>query len=563
MKKYLYKSLNISVAIFLLIFSVTSCETTDLDINNDPNSLTLESSDPNFVLNSLQFGITQQHLTLSINSAGIVRHTNLFGTYANSAGAGTLNGPWSNTYFITTNLNLLETLSETQNLPNHVGIGQVIEAFAYVNLVDYIGTAVYSEAVNPEFPQPNLDAGESIYDAMYAQLDEAIVNLQATSAISPEDLYFNGDLSKWIKLANTLKLKMYVQSKLSGNASAVSDINAIITSGNYINSLEDDFETKFGTNLTNPDTRHPLFVGDYSSAANTYMSNDFMNLLRFGKTVEDPRLKYYIYRQDLNDPADDLLPCDGSADYDYCYIGDGYWGRDHGDDEGIPNDGSNRSTYGIYPVGGAFDDAPSQADVVAQAVADYVANPDQTQAEFISMRLNTENPTTSTSTNLGGAGIHPMLLASFSQFMLAEAALPAPAGLGVTGSSRTYLMDAIQSSFDKVGDFSGILMDAAATTAYKTVVGIEYDATTTDEEKLAIIIREYYIASYGNSVEAYNSYRRTGYPTLQSAVISTTEFPRSYFIPSSELNSNDNPNLVQKSLTDQVFWDTNPAGFIQ
>ena len=105
MKKYLYKSLNISVAIFLLIFSFTSCETTDLDINDDPNSLTLESSDPNFVLNSLQFGLTQQHLTLSITSAGIMRHTNLFGTYANAAGAASLDGPWSVAYFITTNLN--------------------------------------------------------------------------------------------------------------------------------------------------------------------------------------------------------------------------------------------------------------------------------------------------------------------------------------------------------------------------------------------------------------------------------------------------------------------------
>jgi hypothetical protein len=45
-------------------------------------------------------------------------------------------------------------------------------------------------------------------------------------------------------------------------------------------------------------------------------------------------------------------------------------------------------------------------------------------------------------------------------------------------------------------------------------------------------------------------------------VIAGTAFPRSLFLPSSELNSNDNPDLVQKSLTDQVFWDTNPAGFI-
>jgi hypothetical protein len=63
-------------------------------------------------------------------------------------------------------------------------------------------------------------------------------------------------------------------------------------------------------------------------------------------------------------------------------------------------------------------------------------------------------------------------------------------------------------------------------------------------------------------VESYNNYRRTGYPDLGYSVESNTDFPRSYFLPSSELNSNDNPALVQKMLTDQVFWDTNAAGFI-
>ena len=38
------------------------------------------------------------------------------------------------------NLELLSNIASEQMLPNHVGVGQVLEAFAYVNLVDYIGT---------------------------------------------------------------------------------------------------------------------------------------------------------------------------------------------------------------------------------------------------------------------------------------------------------------------------------------------------------------------------------------------------------------------------------------
>ena len=35
----------------------------------------------------------------------------------------------------------------------------------------------------------------------------------------------------------------------------------------------------------------------------------------------------------------------------------GYWGRDHGNDNGIPPDGFKRTLRGVYPAGGAFDDS--------------------------------------------------------------------------------------------------------------------------------------------------------------------------------------------------------------
>ena len=147
---------------------------------------------------------------------------------------------------------------------------------------------------------------------------------------------------------------------------------------------------------------------------------------------------------------------------------------------------------------------------------------------------------------------------------MAEASLPAGAGLGIPGDSRMLLQEGIQGSFDKVATFSGIPMDDTETQAYIDEVLAEFDAAADDEEKLNIIIREYYIASFGNSIEAFNAYRRTGYPDLQEHVLpSGGAFPRSFFIPQSELDANDNPDLEQKTLTDQVFWDTNPAsGFI-
>lgn len=133
--------------------------------------------------------------------------------------------------------------------------------------------------------------------------------------------------------------------------------------------------------------------------------------------------------------------------------------------------------------------------------------------------------------------------------------------MGVSGDARALLKKGMELSFDKVGTFAGKEIATADVDAYVNEVLTNYDSAS-DEDKLAIVIEEFYIASFGNSVEPYNNYRRTGYPVLGNSVIENTDFPRSFFLPSSEINSNDNPALEQKKLSDQVFWDTNPADFI-
>ena len=530
--KNINKHLNIKYLVLaFLAVMFTACETTDLDINENPNALSPDSADPSLVLNGIQFGLTNQTLGLHNATRGVMRHTNMFGTYAANTGAGALNGVWSNTYSIANNTRLLATLNESQALANHLGMAQVIEVMAFAGIVDYIGQAPFSEAIDASISAPNFDAGQDIYNALYAQLDTAIANLNMTDQIAPEDLYYNGDMSKWVKLANSVKIQMYVNSKLVNNPNATTDINAIIASGNYISSPADDLVAQFNTQNDNPDARHPDYVLAYNTGAgNIYMSNEFMNILLNDKTVEDPRTNFYIYRQTLTDPTGDLLPCAGLGGFNFCYLGNGYWGRDHADDEGIPNDGSLRATFGVYPAGGAFDDG-------------------------------TTNTNTLAASDLGGAGIFPIMLSSTVNFWLAEAALPAPAGLGVTGNSRDYLAAGMADSFAKVAAFAGQTMTNVAT--YEAEVLANYDAAGTDNDRLGVIIKEVYISSWGNSTPAYNNYRRTGFPALGGSVIANTDFPRNFLIPDSELNSNDNPNLVQITRTDQVFWDTNPAGFIE
>lgn len=527
----LKSTLKYFVIALLAVF--TACETTELDINLNPNELNPSSADPVLVLNGIQIQSVNQSLGLSNSVRDVMRHVNLFGTYASASGQGALDGPWTATYAIAANTQLLEELNQTQALANHVGIAQTLEALAFVNIVDFIGTAPYTEAINPDISNPSFDSGEDIYNAMYAQLDEAIANLNTADQSPLEDLFYNGDLSKWVKLANSLKIKMYVQSKLVNNPNATADVNAIIASGQYITDADDDLVARFGTQDDQPDVRHPDFAAHYvTGVGNQYMSNEFMDMMLNDKSIQDPRMNYYFYRQTLNDPTGSLLPCAGDSAFPLCYIGDGYWGRDHGDETGIPNDVSSKTTFGIYPAGGGFDNGVNVATT------------------------DGDNP------NIGGAGIFPMVLSSTVNFWLAEAALPAPQGLGVTGNSRDYLESAMAESFSTVGGISTTPIDLGLINTYTNEVLNNYDNAANATNRLEIIMEEFFISSFGNSIDAYNGYRRTGFPNLGGSVITNTDFPRNFLIPQAELNSNDNPDVVQINRTDQVFWDTNPEGFI-
>lgn len=516
------------IVLSLLAFTFFSCETTDLELQTNPSQLTPDSADPNYVLNSISITTRDQVRSLSNVSRKLIRQVNQFSVYTYSVKQETLNSPWEDTYAVMSNLKVIEEISASKNLPHHVAIGKILKVVTMMNMVDFIGYATYDEASNPNFSEPNVNDGEYIYSELINELESAIDLIQEDASFTPTDLYYQGDMSKWEKLANSLIIKMLVQSRKSNNfdeAGSVDKINTILTSGNYMTNFSDDFQYRFGTNLV-PDNRHPDYTGNYIDGADGYMSNYFLKLLNGSLGTADPRLNHYIYRQTNDAPTGTFInDClSGGFTTAQCYIGNGYWGRIHGDESGIPNDNLLRATFGSYPSGGAFDNS-----------------------QFL--------PVTEVS-NLQGAGISPILTSSNIYFLLAEASLTLS---GVSGSTDGYLQLGIQNSLNKVSDFTNENIDVVTFT--NSIIS-DFNTAVTSDDKLNIIVLQNYIGSFGNGIEPYNAYRRTGFPVFDSSFQDPGTFPRSFFFPKSELDSNDNPNLNQKSLTDQIFWDTNPAGFI-
>jgi hypothetical protein len=112
----------------------------------------------------------------------------------------------------------------------------------------------------------------------------------------------------------------------------------------------------------------------------------------------------------------------------------------------------------------------------------------------------------------GTSGEAPIrLLTNFQvQFILAESALV----LGTTGDPNAYYQAGIRANMSKIGMTSTEIENYFATNP--SVVTLSPTGTVEDKRKQ--IITQKYIAWIGNGIEAYNDYRRTGYPSLSLAL---------------------------------------------
>ncbi len=546
MKKFIY---GLTMAAGMVL--ATSCADKLDELLENPNAVNAQTASPDFLLNRIQLDYKDLWFGVADRGARLTRIINQGSALYEAAYTPvSTNGTWSNAYAnILADIDFLLPLAESSNFQRHMGIAKTIKAMVLMDLVDTYGDVPYSEAIDAANFNPKVDNGQAVYAAALALLDEAAAHFSATTtAGAPNDYYYGGNYGRWGRLVNTLKLKYYLNTKLVDAAASRTAINALV-SGNALLGTGDDFVFRFGTTNADPDSRHPKFAGQYTNGGGDYQSTDFMHHLTVEKGFDDPRTKYYIYRQVLtNTTSVDEQECISQiapphylvGNYPYCNPAGnrGFWGRDHLDPDGIPPDGLKRTAYGTFPSGGRFDN-------------------------------NSGLPVNNINLGMRGAGIHPIMLAAYVDFMLAEAVLT----LGVTGDAKALLLSGIRKHMNYVRAFAVAGAEGATITTFEpntvfernrdnyiAFVGNQYDAQVNNDTRMNVVGREYWLSLFGNGMEAYNLYRRTGKPVrLQPALEENPgPFVRSFLYPNNYIVTNT--NAVQKqNLAVQVFWDKNPA----
>jgi hypothetical protein len=539
-----------------LVVGLMSCSSEFLDINIDPN---------NPATASLDFLLTSAQVSAAFNSTRTVHeHPSIFVQhfYALAPSQYNLTGSNYNNDFsglFASSLMDFETIYRQANdrgagFKGYAGIARVMKGFVYMQLVDLFGDVPFTEALNgTEIKNPKYDDDAFVYDKAIESLIEAKALLAAATAEAEPrlgaDLVYGtsataaAQYSRWTKAANTILLRMYLNLRKVDQARATTNINALITENNMISSNADDFQFVFG-NTQAPLTRHPVFQQEYGGAAKGfYMTNYLMYWMAL---KNDPRLPFYVFRQgtDAQVAADfQVRPCRNRPDCVYGWLsvdpqnkglaalpagtGNGYIGRDAGDPSGIPGDQAIRATFGVYPIGGSYDRGPGGGSRTLASGAT-------------------------------GAGVMPWMTNFMRAFMLAEAALT----LGTPGDARALMLEGIDASFNKVEAF-GKANDAVAPTiatatkdAYKTLVTNEYDLAATNTAKLDVVMKEKYYSTFGNGIEAFTDYRRTGMPSnLPAPLAPLGPAPRRLPYPPQELNANPNAPSPPPLVGDKIFWD--------
>lgn len=454
-----------SIALTVVVVLASSC---NLDLLDDPNAVQLSQTNPSLLLNNIQVNLAAFFNTASTFGMQVTRLQNSGGSvYENFSNPQSYDGLWTNGYgTILSDCDVLIKQADAGQFTVHAGMARVMQAYTLSVLVDFFGDVPFSQAFQGQGNlNPPVDNDEQLYPAIIAIVDQGIANLRTTpSALAPAitDFYYGGTVSNWIRFANALRFKLYLNLKNVNPALATTGINAVLAdTGGLIESAGQSFIFRYATNTADPDVRHPRFVGNYITGAGDYMSNYLMWQMFHGYDMVDPRMRFYFYRQRSANSVDPneircvvqsapshyafstgtvvvpgapglppgINPSAGNVAWSryFCYPTNiGYWGRDHIDPQGIPPDGLARSTWGAYPSGGRFD-----------------AN----------VNTGVNNP----SLGMRGAGMQPIMMRSFVNFMRAEAALtmPGTSGFGAATAEAQFQLGVANSLAD-VRDWSTI-----------------------------------------------------------------------------------------------------------
>lgn len=318
MKLNIIKKSFVVVSAFLLT-TVEGCKKSDFAINDNPYELTETTIDFKTVLPA----------ALSATANSVATDWTVFqkwmgywarsGSFQNIADEESYNftndfaaNIWNNLYRNISIYDVIDQKATAANSGVYAGIAKIMKAHNYGLLVDVYGNIPYSDALKGlNGLTPKYDKGVDVYKNLFRLIDAGIAQMTnpvSSSAlnnvdIAKNDLAFQGNVTKWKKLANTLKLRLLVHASDAPGFPIAAEMAIINASGvGYIGAGE-TMQINPGYITSKPNPFYRLYVknendvnGGFSQSvrANEYAIGDGSSGGYYGYNA-DPRVgKLYV-----------------------------------------------------------------------------------------------------------------------------------------------------------------------------------------------------------------------------------------------------------------------------
>lgn len=139
--------------------------------------------------------------------------------------------------------------AEDGNRKNINAILRIYHVYMMSVITDIYGDAPYSEAglgYLKEIYNPKYDTQEDIYNDFFTELKDAASALNAANDRITGDVIYNGDVAKWIKLANSLRLRYAMRiSDVAPEKARKEFEDALASEGGVLTSGSDDALIKY------------------------------------------------------------------------------------------------------------------------------------------------------------------------------------------------------------------------------------------------------------------------------------------------------------------------------
>lgn len=286
-----------SIAFVLFIWAAVAGCTKNFDELNTPDNL-LPEDEITPALIGQAFAFSQYHGLCAVYvEVGQNLHADIYAQYFMSVPATfstdqfVPNGTWVDLFWndfytkAAPQLLLTEKVTKENNMPVANAIARIWRVVMFSRMTDYFGPIIYSHFGEQANSVP-YDSQEAIYNDFFKTLDEASAVLAqnpAGNGFSTHDQVYAGNAAKWLKLANSLRLRLAMRLAYVDPAKARTEAEKAVAAG-VILLNEDNANVLSTTNSVNILSRITYLIDFRASST----------MISALKGYNDPRMTDYF-----------------------------------------------------------------------------------------------------------------------------------------------------------------------------------------------------------------------------------------------------------------------------